>query len=223
MDMTFLGALATTAGLSGLFALSLFFSKEQRRMRELRRTPPTPIAHATHGQLVKIVGRVGLGAKRRLAPLSGRTCVHWSALVVEVGGRTARIVLDWSDSVDFLLEDESGTALVRGGPRLEVVVLRDYSSGAGTRTPAGRAEADLLASAGLAAETQLGFAREFRFEEGVLSAGERVAVLGVAVWEDDPSAQPTPGAHYRETSVPKKLVIMPRTNGAVLATDDPDR
>jgi hypothetical protein len=218
--MTHLGTLTIAIVLAAVvFAFTHYFSDEQRRLRELKSVSPTRIAEATHGEIVKIVGRVHPGEDALLGPLSGRSCAHWSVRISEASQRSVRTILDRSDSVDFVVEDETGKAWVRVGARFQVVVQRDHHTESGAFVPPGEVERRLLAGAGISPTTELGFNRALSFEEGVLAPGELVSVLGVAQWEDAPSDEPTSSAHYRETARRKRLVIVPRSNGVMIATD----
>ena len=60
------------------------------------------------------------------------------------------------------------------------------------------------------------FRKNLRAYEGVLEAGERVAVGGLARWVPDPDAA---GGNYRET--PKRLVLEASESLPLFLSDDP--
>ena len=60
------------------------------------------------------------------------------------------------------------------------------------------------------------FRKNLRGHEGILEAGERVAVGGIARWMPDPDAA---GGSYRET--PKRLVLEASESLPLFFSDDP--
>ena len=61
-----------------------------------------------------------------------------------------------------------------------------------------------------------------RYREGVLGAGETVAVVGTGRWERDPDESPRAGAGYRDAEMPKRLVLQaPEDGSPLLLSDEP--
>jgi hypothetical protein len=138
--------------------------------------------------MVRVVGRVALHGEAQLTTLlGGHPCVAFRVHVEKrVPGRKSshwRTAFDDRQSIDFIVEDPSGRALVmaRGG-RFLIDLDHHHSGTVRARPPA--LEAYLAGrghpSAGLRA-------RATRYREGGLEIGETVAAVGVARWEDDPS------------------------------------
>ncbi|HEX8953926.1 MAG TPA: hypothetical protein VF945_18845, partial [Polyangia bacterium] len=71
-----------------------------------------------------------------------------------------------------------------------------------------------LAERGIATEGTF-FRKSLRGQEGILEAGERVAVGGIARWVPDPDAA---GGSYRET--PKRLVLESSESLGIFLSDD---
>jgi hypothetical protein len=71
-----------------------------------------------------------------------------------------------------------------------------------------------LAERGIATEGAF-FRKNLRGREGILEAGERVAVGGIARWLPDPDAA---GGSYRET--PKRLVLESSESLGIFLSDD---
>jgi hypothetical protein len=157
-----------------------------------------------------------------VAPLSLRACAYYSVSVAEYRGRGTRgghwrELIREEKGVDFYVRDESGMALVRvasdGGDLPALVHDRKART-----TPLVRNDADLerfLTARGRSVEGTF-FRKNLRALEGVLEAGERVAVGGLARWMPDPDAA---GGNYRET--PKRLVLEASESLPLFLSDDP--
>jgi hypothetical protein len=180
--------LATGALITGSIGATLaFFTRDLRLRRRLRAMAPEPIATAREGHLIKIVGRLAPASEPLTAPVSGRPCVYyhvWTEVLRTVLVQGAR-VREWgpgpevSEACDFLVADDTGTALVRILPgRLPEVVLR----------------ADAYTHA-IDEDGQ-------RTHEGLLEAGNTVAVFGVGHREVDSRTEPI---GYRDA--PARLVL----------------
>ncbi len=197
------------------------FTRERRIKRALRRVRPTLIREARDGKAVKLVGELVYAGRPIPSPLSQRACAYYSIVVEEFqrrgrGGRWHEIVRE-ENGIDFYLRDASGVALVRvasDGKDLPALV---YDRKART-SPLIRSDADLerfLGARGRAVEGRF-FRKNLRAYEGVLEAGERVAVGGLARWMPDPDAA---GGNYRET--PKRLVLQASESLPLFLSDDP--
>lgn len=214
------------AGVGALIFGTWWFSPYQRTLRALRGVPRVSISEAVEGSLVRIVGTLRAGPRTLHAPLSGRGCACFRVEVdqrVSHGKRSRwRSLIRAENSVDFVVEDATGRAIVKGG-FIETAIVLDHHQRSGTfnnTTP----ELDaFLARHGHASTSFFGFNKRLRYREGVLEPGEIVALVGRARWEDDPE----PGAikhssgNYRETARRKRLVLEPGTLGPVRASDDP--
>jgi len=157
------------------------------------------------GDVVKIVGRLRASAAAFTAPLSGATCI-WYAAEVKVNGR----LVTERRSQDVFIDDETGSALVHmqaADVRLWEMVepwcsdppvpgdernlattenLTKFLAAHGvahrSRRPSGLA---LLLAGDDLSELHGVLYREF-----VLRSGDRVAVVGRAVREPDPTVPP---------------------------------
>jgi hypothetical protein len=215
--------------LFGLIAWSgWYYSEHQQRLRELGQVDPTRIADAKDGEMVRIVGvlRALPRAEGLLrAPLSGREGAHWDVRVLEYvsRGKSGSYVERFRESASqpFLLEDESGRAIVETA-KFQCAIVRDQNLRSGTFQDATPEMEAMLGRHGYTSTNMLGLNRGFRYEEGVLEPGERVTVLGRARWEDDPddvdAARERGG--YRGTAQKRRLVIE-ASSRPVRASDDP--
>jgi len=195
---------------------SWWVSEEQRIRRALQRAPRVDIHEARAGDVVKIIGKVASAGAQLQAPLSGRACVLYDVLVLQRYGNNGwREIIRETNAVDFLVEDETGRAIVQTRPiRLHAENDRWFDSGfMNDATPQLEAflEKHGKESGGLM------FNKTLRYQECVFEAGELVAALGEAGWERDPDPDHA-GEGYRDA--PKRLVIAPH-EGAVILSDEP--
>jgi len=167
----------------------------------------TPISRARMGERVKIVGRLRASAPQFKAPLTGATCVWYRTVAQTWDGflYSPRRIVE-HESQDVYVDDDTGSALVR--MQAAEVSLEEMRTGWCYEPPAPwddhRNAATENVQRFLAAhgfelryfprsilERMLSEApktRGARYREVVLRVGDRVAVLGEAVRQPDPSA-----------------------------------
>src|SRR5262245_23827909 len=202
--------------------------------RQLQKYERTPIASARAGEMVKIVGWVRASGPAFTAPLTGESCV-WYVTRVEpyqpwyaAGPPVVEV-----RSQDFYVDDPSGSAVVRMD-RAEVRLAglgeawqRESSTADGGYV----AMTDLLRAFLEARGVTMRYQPETVFEsllfgvrppnelrayyrEDVLREGTRVAVLGRAWQEPDPTAAPI---NLREPAF--RLVLGEAPNGVIVSTE----
>jgi|CXWL01.1.fsa_nt_gi hypothetical protein len=156
-----------------------FFNHDRRVKRALARVPQGRIGSTSHGQSVRVVGRLDLHAPALVSPLSERTCAYYELVLEESRGKNGWATIGReARTADFVVQDGSGTALVRTASA-EVSVVKDEHHACSTfQGP----DADLMAMLDRFGEkvTSMGIYRGLRCTEGVLEAGEHVAVCGPA-------------------------------------------
>jgi hypothetical protein len=205
----------------GAFAVRLAFSRDRRIKRLLRRIKPTAIRDAADGRVVKIVGELVYAGRSIPSPLSQRACAYYSIVVEEYRGRGTRgghwrEIVHEEKGIDFYVRDDSGMALVRvtSDGKYFPALVQDRRA---RTSPILSSDPDLerfLAERGIATEGAF-FRKNLRGREGILEAGERVAVGGIARWLPDPDAA---GGSYRET--PKRLVLESSESLGIFLSDD---
>lgn len=199
--------LVTLAVLAVFGVLAYWFGGDQVTRRALQRVPRKRIGDLRDGEEARVIGVVGVEAPIR-APISGRRCAYYRVVVEEQyessGRRSWRDVLDEQDGVDFLVKDETGEALVKT-TRVEAVLEKDRSKSSGFLRDATPELEAFLKKHGRSSEG-LVFNRTLRYREGVVEAGERVAVAGL-VRRKTPEARP---------------VLAAPPNGSLLISDETD-
>ena len=165
------------------------FSPRARGRRALERTPRTPIGEVRRGAPVRVVGQVRFAVEPLRAPMSGRPCVCWHVRVQEAkqgaqGGSWANLI-DEVDGQDFLLEDETGVAVVAGVlPEATLASAGPWIDNYVDDFPPEVEE--FLRKQGEQVRGATG-KRVMRFEERILDEGAQVAVLGMAGREGVPA------------------------------------
>ncbi len=135
------------------------------RARVQRSAPPdAKVKDAPVGKYVRIVGRIVDGGAL-VAPITGRACVSFDAVVFVHDRVRARGVR----GTPFIVDDGSGRILV--DPRGAFIHVTYDHSMVGPLDRTKVADPDLVAHL-----LDAGYAR---FDEGVLTIGERVAVVGL--------------------------------------------
>jgi hypothetical protein len=222
VDVGLILATGFLASAVGALTMRLAFTRDRRIKRALRNVKPTAIGEARDGKAVKIVGELVYAGRSIEAPLSGRACAYYSVVVQEYrshgtrGGHWHEIIRE-EKGIDFYLRDASGMALIRvaSDGRDFPALVQDRKA---RTSPIISNDPNLerfLNARGRSVEGTF-FRKNLRAYEGVLEAGERVAVGGLARWMPDPDAA---GGSYRET--PKRLVLQASESLPLFLSDDP--
>lgn len=127
------------------------------------------IGSAPAGKLVRIVGRIVDGGSL-VSPITGRACVAYDAIVLERERKGFSVVTRGVRGTPFIVDDGTGKILV--DPRGAFVQVVYDTSEDGPLDFAKVSDPDLLA----AVKDRTG---QLRFDEGVLTIGEQVAVTGL--------------------------------------------
>jgi hypothetical protein len=165
----------------GALAYHRYFNRDARVKRALGKVPRGRLGSVVAGSVVKLVGRLDCVGEPLVAPLSRRRCAYYELDIEEWrsrgrGGDWVTVVRQASGR-DFVLRDGQAAALVRTNAA-EIAVHKDEQDATGIlKAPTPELEA-LLEQHGQKATGLLGLNRKLRFREGVLEAGEHVAVCG---------------------------------------------
>ncbi|MEM9072523.1 MAG: hypothetical protein AAGE52_28710 [Myxococcota bacterium] len=207
--------LAFGAAVAATTILGWLVESSWKLKREILKAPFYPLREAPEGEVVRITGTLGFeGDAPLIAPISGRPCAAWHVIVWRQEGKSMRVLVDESESADFLLCDGDDVAFV-DGTSLEMVLVKDTEQQTSTFLSAPTAELSaFLTERGHDTQGVI-FRHSFRVIEGVLEEGERVVVVGVGVWEPDPSRR---GEGYRD--VGKRFRIGAMDDGRLLASDE---
>lgn len=193
---------------------SWWFAPAQRRRRTLRAALPWPIAELPEGVMGRVIGHARTLDGTLIAPLSGRPCVAYEIVLSENTRNSHRDLAREARGVPFVLEDDGGRAVIDPAGAEYALDLDRRAAGGGEATT--RPElAAMFERLGLPAT--LGTRRTISLREGVIEPGERVAVLGVAAREPDPTAVP---AGYRGDA-PTRLRLAGSPRYPLVISDHP--
>ncbi len=195
-------------------------SASQRTRRQLGQAPTKRIAELGDNDLGKVVGRTrGLGEILE-APLTGRRCLYFIAVVEE--RQDASEIAHWETAlreargVTFMLEDDSGRALI-DATDARIALDFDGRGQSGTFDDPTPTEKAFLDRHGEQSEGWLRN-RNMRYREAVIEEGQTIAVLGAGTREPDPDGRPT--ATYRGDA-PTRLRLTSSRKYPLVISDDP--
>ncbi len=193
-----------------IIVLALFFNEDARVKRALRKAPVMSIGDFKNASEVRLVGKVML-LEEFTSPLSKRPCAHYHIKIEQrrSAGKSSHwvTIIDDTKNVDFIIDDGTGRAVVETG-QCQVAVVKDAHARSGTFNDATPELKELLQQFGESSAGFLGFNKTLRYREGVIEAGEMVAVFGKGQWIKDSGGK-------------RQLVIGKPAETMVLISDDP--
>ncbi len=212
---------AITLAICGAFAALMRYARGTA-LRKLRSAKPFAIGALPEGTAGRIVGDASVLDATLQAPLTGRDCVCYVAIVDVFRGPLgwANIVTE-ERGVPFVLADATGRAIV-DPTGAEMALDFDSTAATGPTVPVGTfvdatpLQQALLARHGKPVERGLR-ARRLRYREAVIHAGKRVAVLGEGVREPDPDAPPA--GDYRGDATTRLRLTSTRRFPLVIGDD----
>ena len=215
MDFTVVVLVIAGLAVVALLAVARRVRADPSPLRKLGAVKSRMIRDALDGEPVKVLGVAHAAKEPLVAPLSGRECVAWK-VEVEEGGIRDRVttLIRAKDLCDFVLEDDSGRALVKPLTS-ELAIDRDQTYSLGSDASP-RLEAFLEKHR--VDKSVLGFTRNLTLREGVLAVGEEVAVLGMGRWETDPDPRPDDAGDYRKA--PRRFVMEDDAEVKLTISDD---
>jgi hypothetical protein len=157
-------------------ALRARFARDARAWARAEQAHARSIAHAPDGALVKLTGTLVLGEDGLTAPLSGRACAGFRALVEPTRG--PRLVEE-ARFAGFSLDDGTGRVRVDLTGAIVDVTL-DHVWHAGALDPEDRFDLERFLATHLdAAAISADGRATLVYREGALTPGETVTVVGV--------------------------------------------
>lgn len=198
--------------------ISIFFSKKTIIKRKLRRAPLKSIPSFRNGDLAKIVGSVELVDPPLKSPLSQRSCCYFHVVVEQLvnSGKNHRWkkIIDVEKHNKYVLHQQGSYAYVNP-EKLKSYLVQDKNYTSGIFNEPDENLLKFLREYGYESKGFLGINKRFRYKEGVLEKGEKVAVLGQGQWEE--ASQFGLPNSYDEV-----LGIHPPTKSYIYLTDDLD-
>ena len=198
-----------------IVGVSAMFNQKATLRRQLRMARRVAIADFPDGGVAKIVGRLEYLDEPMPAPLSERSCAAFEVVVHQKRDKSWYRIVREVQTRRFAVRDDTGVAHIDPG-HAQLVIALDSHSQSGTFDDATPAEESFLQRHGRASQGLL-FNKRLRYREGVLEAGEEVAVLGYGVCEPDPDAVGA-ARGYREG--PQMRVVMSGNSKVPLVISD---
>jgi hypothetical protein len=217
-DDIFAVAFATVAT-SIIVGLARYLAPSAKANRELRKTPRRTLAELPEGTVARVIGKTEQLEDTLEAPLSGRRCLYYTAIVFTVDGKTRRELIRDERGVPFILDDGTARAIVDPSGCRPVLGV-DTGGASGTfKKPSGRELAFLVTHGEAPTESVFGFFnRDLHYRESVIEAGETITIVGEGVREPDPDA--TPAAAYRGDQ-PTRLRMTSSRKQPMIISDSP--
>jgi len=198
-----------------------------RLRRTLRKVREHTLADLPEDTIARLKGTVRpIGDRLLTAPLSGRPCVYYCAVVLldpysrrsldDVRQSLETLLVTETSSVPFLLEDGGERAVIdaRGA---KVHCAYDHRTWSKALFDATTEQHAILERNELLQQDWWN-TRKLDYVEGILSPGERIVVLGGGTREPDPDAQGTGG--YRDASR-TRFRFTSTKNFQLVISDDP--
>jgi len=190
-----------------------YMSPANQLRRQLRALPRRSLAELPEGTSARIVGRAEAIDDTLEAPLTGRRCLYYTAIVELSEGNHWREIIREDRAVMFVLDDGSARAIV--DPSSSKVALEfDGKSDSGFLDNPNEREQAFL-DAHNTPGRRLVFNRSLRYREAVIEVGETIAIFGAAVREPDPTAQPE--AAYRGDAPTRLLMTSSRKQPMIIS------
>jgi hypothetical protein len=199
------------------YGLAYWRSPKRRIQRALARLPATAVAGAPDGRPLRITGVVEGRLPPLTSPLTGRSCCYYCIVVEEKNGRSWKEILREERGVDFQVRDDSGTALVRPTQlgRTQAALVPDETREISLLMLDDERLERFLTERGRPTRGLL-LQRNIRAKEGILVAGKRVVVGGLARWEADGDGG---AAGYRQAA--QRLTLAAWGESPLLISDYP--
>jgi hypothetical protein len=201
------------ARLLGWLGLSRKPSLYEWMVQQTERHPPRAIAGVLEGDVL-IEGHARAGDTVIEAPITGISVIGFRVTIdAHDSLDRQRRVVDWSQVVDFVVEDATGRALVRTAGCKMLLNLEYSSDGSDGLTPP---QVLALVNRVGRVDWSRSAPRHFSWTERYLEPGEPVFIFGRARQEIDPTREPG----YRQSAT---RVVLERPEGGALFFSDQRR
>ncbi len=170
-----------------IIAIAHYYNKENRMLRELKKSRSTRIHLANQNEYVKLIGKAVGGNHLLMAPLSKRPCLYYYVYVEKKGNKSWRKYLSAEEKQDFFLDGDGERAIIKPEMthfdfRLRFLVF-DHEDQSGTFNDAQEHLESFLKQHDKSSTGFLGWNKTLRFKEGIIEPNEMIAVKGIAEWK----------------------------------------
>ena len=197
-----------------------YFAKGAREKRTLAKVPNSELANVSEHEAAKVVGMLAYIGEPLISPLTGRSCAYFDIRVeqyVSFNGQTDwTTIIHESKGQNFILEDGTDHVIVDPTGAKVGITVDSHTESKTFDDPTDR-ERSYLASQEKDGESW-NLDKTTRYREGILEAGELVAVLGRGVREPDPEGVAKADG-FRATP-PMRLRMRGSQNVPLVISDD---
>lgn len=206
---------------AGITIYAIFFNRRGIVKRKMKKTPLVKISSFIENDVARITGKIEIFGEPMLSPLSGRPCGYYHIQIEQKvqSGKSSnwRTVIDEEVAGNFIIRDGRYGAVI-SGKKLKTYLIQDKTFNSGTFNDADEQLNNYLAKKGHSSTGIFGLNKTMRYKEGILEAGEIVAVVGTGKWQQIDRGHPLYGlvsdSRILEISaIPEK--------GLVYLSDDP--
>ncbi len=206
---------------AGVIIYAIFFNRRGIVKRKMKKTSLVNISSFLENDVARTTGKIELVGEPMLSPLSGRPCGYYHIHIEKKvqNGKNS----NWSNVVDeevagnFIIRDGRYGAVI-SGKKLKTYLIQDKTFRSGTFNDADERLNNYLAKKGHSSTGFFGMNKTMRYKEGILEAGEMVAVVGTGKWQQIDSGHPL----YGQVSDSRILEISAIPDkGLVYLSDDP--
>jgi hypothetical protein len=204
--------------IGAILFVNYYFSQKAIIKRKLKKAVSEKLSQFANGDIAKVVGKIEFVSRPLVAPLSNRPCAYYHVMVEQQvsTGKSSH----WKT---IITEENTGTFVIRDGKycahvnseKIKSYIVDDRKYSSGFLNDASEVLENYLNSHGEKSENFLGLNKTIRYKEGVLEAGEYIAVMGRGEWKSAAQEQ-------LPDSYDKVLVITSTETDAVYLSDDPD-
>jgi hypothetical protein len=193
-----------------------YMSPASQLKRQIRVLPRRMLAELPEGTPARIVGKADVLEDTLEAPLTGRRCLYYTAIVEVSDGRDWLEIVREDRAVMFILDDGTARTIVDPS-RSKVALDFDGASASGTFDDPNEREQAFLDQHKTSSRHGR-FNRNLRYREAIIGIGETIAIFGAAMREPDPTAQPE--AAYRGDA-PTRLRMASSPKHPMMISDHP--
>lgn len=212
-------AIFGVAGLVALNAVASHFRKDARALRAFRKMPQRFVTEFSERESAKLVGKVSYIGEPLRSPLTGRECAAYSIVIQSGFEETPDGIRSWSTIIressgqEFSIDDGTGHAIIDPTHAKFGLVTTSVTESGGSNA-ATESEARYLAKHQRSALPS----DRIRYMEGILQAGDMVAVLARGTTEPDPGGA-SRQAGYREAPPMRVRMSGSKKSPLVLSTN----
>jgi len=165
---------------------SILFSKKNRMLRKLRKSPFKKVSQAQNGQYQKFKGKALFVHELTKSPLTNRDCIFYRVLVRQKRDKYWRTLIEDNSEADFFLDCKGELLLIKmdqPSSFREILLENDHDVRSSIFNDATKQMDAFLEKHNKKSENIIGLNKTLRYKEGILEHEEMVVVKGIVEWK----------------------------------------